>query len=144
MARANYKERADGDFTPYKYFSKVNQIEDYIWNYNYTTAAFSEASLQDHYQYASALGEVLRSKSLYRGDLSDLCDFKFKQKLKPNEYHIGIQRTGTGKANADQVLYSRVMWHKDPELCFIGSLALYFLARFELNDEIEHMDFGEN
>ena len=36
------------------------------------------------------------------------------------------------------------MRHRDPELCSIGSLGLYLLARFELTDETEYMDFGEN
>ena len=72
MARASYKESTDYEFTTYKMISEVNQIEDYIWNYNCTTATFSAASLRDCYQYFSTLGGVLRSESLCRGGFSDL------------------------------------------------------------------------
>ena len=60
------------------------------------------------------------------------------------EQYIGIQRISIGKTNTDKVLYGRVMRHKEPELWSIGILALYLLARFELTDEIEHMNFDEN
>ena len=73
VTRANYKERTDDDFTPYKMISEINQIEDYLWNFNCTTATFSAASLQDCYQCLSTLGGgVLRSESLCRGNFSNL------------------------------------------------------------------------
>ena len=39
---------------------------------------------------------VLRSDSIYKADLSDLCDFKL-QKLEPDPYHVCILRVGEGK-----------------------------------------------
>ena len=35
-----------------------------------------------------SLSAVLRSDSIYKADLADLCDFNFKQKLEPDPYHI--------------------------------------------------------
>ena len=34
VAKANFKERMDGEFTPYKMISEVNLIEGYMWNHN--------------------------------------------------------------------------------------------------------------
>ena len=144
VARANFKERCDGEFTPYKMISEVGQIEDFMWNYNCTTSAFSAASLQDRYQFLACLSGVLRSESLYHGDLSDLCDFTFHKSKEPHPYHIGIQRVSMGKANKDKVIYGRSMRHKEVEMCSIGALGLYLLTRFDVTDEIQHIDFSDN
>ena len=144
VARANFKERCDGEFTPYKMISEVGHIEDYMWKYHCTTSAFSAASLRDRYQFLASLSGVLRSESLYHGDLSDLCDFKFHKSKEPHPYHIGIQRVSMGKANKDKVIYGRSMRHKDVEMCSIGALGLYLLTRFEVTDEIEDIDFSDN
>ena len=87
---------------------------------------------------------MLRSESLYHGDLSDLCDFKFHKSKEPHPYHIGIQRVSMGKANKDKVIYGRSMRHKDVEMCAIGALGLYLLTRFEVTDEIKDIDFSNN
>ena len=144
VAKANFKERMDGEFTPYKMIAEVTEIEDFMWNYHCQTPAFGAASLRDRYQFLGTLSGVLRSESLYRGDLSDLCDFKFKQRLEPDEYHIGIQRVSQGKANKEKVLYGRSIRHLNPELCSLGGLGLYLLNRFEVTNELEHMNFADN
>ena len=92
----------------------------------------------------STLSGVLRSESLYSGDLSDLCDFKFQQRNEPDEYHIGIQRVSQVKANKDKVMHRRAMRHRDVELCSIGANGLYLLTRFEVTKEIENIDFSDN
>ena len=79
VSRANYKERFDGEFTPYKMTSEVNQIEEYMWAYHCTTPAYSAASLRDRYHFLATYEGVLRSESMFLEDISDLCNFKFKQ-----------------------------------------------------------------
>ena len=123
---------------------EVNAIEDFMWNYNCETASFSAASLRNCCQFLSTLSGILRSESLYRGDLSDLCDFKFQQRNELYEYHIGIQRVSQSKVNKDKVMYGRTMRHRDVELCSIGALGLYLFTRFEVAKEIEHIDFSDN
>ena len=144
VSKANFKERVDGEFTPYKMIDEVHAIEDYMWHYGCTTLPYCAASLRDRYQYLATLAGVLRSESLYRGDLSDLCDFKFNQRLEPSPYHIGIQRVSMGKANADKVLYGRAIRHREPQLCSIGALGFYLMARFHVTDEIDCIDFSDN
>ena len=34
VAKVNFKERIDGEFTPYKMITGVNDIEYFIWNYH--------------------------------------------------------------------------------------------------------------
>ena len=144
VARANFKERFDGEFTPYKMISEVTQIETYMWEYHCTTPAFSAASLRDRYHFLATYGGVLRSESMYLADLSDLCDFKFKQQKEPHPYHIGIQRVSMGKTNREKVLYGRAMRHREVELSSIGALGLYLMTRFEVTNEIKSIDFSKN
>ena len=121
-----------GEFTPYKMISEVNEIEDFMWNYHYQIDVFGATSLRGQYQFLLTLSGVLRSESLYRGDLSDLCGFKFKQRLEPNEYHIGIQRVNQGKASKEKVIYGREIWNRDPELCSIGHLGCIYSLDLKL------------
>ena len=76
--------------------------------------------------------------------MSDLCDFKFHKSKEPYPYHIGIQRVSMGKANKDKVIYGRAMHHKEVEMCSIGALGSYLLTRFDITDEIQHIDFSDN
>ena len=71
---------------PYKMISQVNEIENYLWNYYCSTATFNAFSVRDHYQYMATFSSALRGESLYCGDLFDLCDFKFHQRLEPSSY----------------------------------------------------------
>ena len=90
------------------------------------------------------LSAVMRSDSVYKADLCDLCDFSFQQGGELSPYHIMILRDGGGKSVQDKVQYGKVMRHRKPELCAIGALGLYLLARFEVTNEEETFDYLDN
>ena len=108
------------------------------------TAIFSASSLRDLYQHLATYRGVLRSESLYRDDLPDLCDFKFHQRLESSPHHIGIQRISMGKSNTDKVLYGRTIRHRQSELCSIEALGFYLLTRFDVSKAIEEIRFDDN
>ena len=142
--KAQFKERHDHDFKPFGLVGEVGRMEKWAWDSNSSTKSYGASSLRDRFQLLMTLGGVLRSESLYKADLSDLCDFKFHQKTERDPYHVCILRVSTGKTNADKVLYGRVMRHVDAQLCPIGALAMYLLIRFEVTKEHESIDFEDN
>ena len=90
------------------------------------------------------LTAVMGSDSIYKADLCDLCDFKFHQPKEHSPYHVLILRDGGGKSVKDKTQFGKVMRHRVPELCPIGALGLWLLARFELTGEPQQFDFLTN
>ena len=90
------------------------------------------------------LSAVMRSDSVYKADLCDLCDFTFTQPGEHSPYHILILRDGAGKSVKDKPQFGKVMRHRLPELCPIGALGLYLLARFDVTTEHDTFDFCNN
>ena len=90
------------------------------------------------------LSGVMRSDSLYKSDMCDLCDFKFQQPGEHSPYHILILRDGCGKSVKEKTQFGKVMRHRLPELCPIGGLGLWLLARFEITQEHKNFDFLHN
>ena len=76
--------------------------------------------------------------------MCDLCDFKFQQPGEHSPYHILILRYGGGKSAKLKTQFGKVMRHKVAELCPIGALGLWLLARFELTNEPQNFDFLDN
>ena len=92
------------------------------------------------------LGAVLRSESLYKADLADICDVHISTTTnqEPTPYHIVILCVGEGKQNNDKDVFGRIIRHKDPRLCGVGALAFYLMLRFHLTEEPKLFDFSDN
>ena len=142
VSRLTFKERLDGTYAPFKLASEVNTIEDFIWNDHNMTGYYSGSSMHDRFQFLMTLGSISRSESLYKADLSDLCDFIFKQRLEIDPYHILIMKIGFGKTiNGNHAIYARGMRHSDVRLCPIGALGMWLLHRFFLANAIKTINF---
>ena len=144
VMKENFKERVNGQFQPFKIIDKIPGLEEQFWEHNHKTRAFGAAALRDRFQFLHTLNSVMRSDSLYKAELADLCDFNFHQPREPDPYHIMILRDGSGKQAKDKAQFGKVMRHRLPELCSIGALGLYLLARFDITKEYEKMDFLDN
>ena len=139
-----YKERLEGDFLPFKMAESIPAIENFMWESNNNTSLYGLGSLRDRFQFLITLGGVTRSESMYKGDISDLCDLKFKSDCEKDSYHILLMRIGTGKTVKEKPIYCKSLRHKDARLCSIGSLGLYLLGRFHYLDELKRIDFMKN
>ena len=49
-----------------------------------------------------------------------------------------------GKTNQEEILYRRAMRYQEVELCSIGGLGLYLMTRFQVTNELDHIDFSDN
>ena len=146
VTKALFKERITEEFKPFKMIGEVPRIEEWLWNYNNSTISFGTSSLRDRFHFLMSLGAVLRSESLFKADLSDLCDFILdRDKMnEPSPYHIVVLRIGEGKQNNDKNIFGRILRHRDPRLCGIGALAMYLMLRFQLTKEHKLFDFFNN
>ena len=52
------------------------------------TGYYCGSSMRDRFQFLMTLGSISRSESLYKADLSDLCDSMCKQRREIDPYHI--------------------------------------------------------
>ena len=134
MKKALFKERMTGDFEPFKMIGEVPRIEEWMWKYNNSTISFGASSLRDRYHFLMTLGAVLRSESLYKADLADVCDVHIATTTnqEPTPYHIVILCVGEGKQNNDKDVFGQILRHKDSRLCGVGALAFYLMLKFHL------------
>ena len=79
VLKKHFKERITDDFQPYRVLNDVPKIEDFIWNEHCDTQIYGTNRLRDRFQFMFSLSAVFRSDSIYKADLSDLCNFRFKQ-----------------------------------------------------------------
>ena len=144
VLKKHFKERATDDFQPYRILNEIPNIEQYMWKIHCKTKIYSTNSLRDRFQFLFSLSAVLRSDSIYKADLSDLCDFKFKQKREPDPYHVCILRVGEGKTVHQKAQFGKMMRHVNVNMCAIGALAFWIFARFMVTSEHEKIDFTKN
>ena len=146
VTKALFKERLSEEFAPFKMIGEVPRIEEWLWNYNNSTISFAISSLRDRFHFLMSLGAVLRSESLFKADLSDLCNFilETEQTEEPSPYHIVVLRIGEGKQNSDKNIFGRILRHRDPRLCGVGALAMYLMLRFQHTQEDKLFDFFDN
>ena len=142
--KKHFKERVTDDFEPYRTLGDLPKLESFIWNERKGTRLYGTSALRDRFQLLFSLSGVLRSDSIYKADLSDLLDFKFKQKNEPDPYHICILRVGEGKTVGNKCQFGKVMRHINVNMCAIGALGFWLFARFMVTDEVEKMDFNDN
>ena len=142
--KLQFKERIDGEFLPFKMLIEIPKIETYLWMSKSNTKVYGLTSLRNRFHYLYTLQAVMRSESLFKTDMADLCDFKFLQKRESAPYHIIVNRIGRGKTVKEKVHFGKVMQHKDVLRCSIGALGLMFLGRFHILNEHQTMDFTNN
>jgi hypothetical protein len=141
VAKENYAEKIDSEFAPFLLVRSVPLIEEKLFDRNAFAPSYSMASLRDRYCFLMSHCGVLRGESLFKCELSDLCDLVMDDQG-PHPCHILMMRIATGKTNGLKVLYGRVMRHKNVSMCAIGALGLYLLSRFDLTGEV--FDFTSN
>ena len=117
-----FKERLEGYFLAFKMAELIPAIEDHMWKSNNSTPLFGLGSLRDRFQFLITLGGVTRSESIYKADLSDLCDLKFHADREKDAYHILIMRIGACKTIKDKLIFCKSLRHQDARLCSIGTL----------------------
>ena len=88
--------------------------------------------------------EINSSSYFLKVDLTNLCDFKFKQKLEPDPYHIAILCVGEGKTVASKAQFGKMMRHANVKMCAIRALGFWLMARLMITDEMNCVDFTDN
>jgi hypothetical protein len=139
--KENFEEKLESDFIPFLQVERIPLIEQELFNRHCNAPLFSLGSLRDRFCFLLSTFGILRGESLFKADLSDLCDF-----IKANDglhiCHVLVLRIAMGKTNGLKTLYGRVMRHSNVFHCPIGGLAFYLFARFHILGET--IDFSTN
>ena len=138
------KEQLEGSFQPFKLLAEVPNIEIKMWESHNNTRVYRTADLRDRFQFLLTLSTVMRSDSVYKANLCDMCDFTFLQRREKDPYHILILRDRDGKGSKVKTKFAKVMRHRLAQLCPIGALGLWLLARFDIAEEYKSFDFTSN
>ena len=80
-----------------------------MWERHNNMCVYQTAVLQDRFQFIFNLPTVMRSDSVYRADLCDMCDFTFLQLREKDSYHIIMLRGGDGEGSKVQKKFAKVM-----------------------------------
>ena len=91
---------------------------------------------------------VLRSETLFLGELSDLVDLQLQRRDYTDMMEITVMQMTTGKTvSSNTKQYRRAMRHVNPKRCAVGALALYLFYRFYYSGEMDadvRPDFTKN
>ena len=144
IAKTSFEEKLCSQFSPYTTAKGIPRLEEHLFNKNSSSAVFSLSSLRDRYCLLYTVNGILRGESLFKSELSDLCDLIHKDQSTGQEILIHVMRIAMGKTNGLRVLYGRCIRHKDVNQCAIGALGLYLLGRSMLTSEFQRIDFSQN
>ena len=71
------KEQLDGSFQPFKLLSEVSNKEIKMWESHNNTRVYGTAALRDRFHFLLNLSDVMRSDSVYKVYLCDMCDLHY-------------------------------------------------------------------
>jgi hypothetical protein len=141
IEKENFEEKLESEFSPYMLVKDIPRIELNLFDNNKTSSFYCQGSLRDRFCFLMTFCGILRGESLFKCELSDLCDIVIEEGVLA-KHHILVMRIATGQTNGLKTLYGRVLRHRQVELCPIGALGFYLMSRFHLADE--KVDFSSN
>jgi len=144
VKKANYEEKISAELSPYLMLDHLGELERHLFDKNSHSKVNGMAGLRNRFTLLSTFQGIIRGESIFKCELSDLCDFKYHARQEPHPYHVLVMQIMTGKTNKDKTLYGRFLRHKDVYKCSIGALALYLMLRFDLTKELAQIDFTDN
>lgn len=96
LAKARFDEKIDGELSPYSSFSQVNDIEESFWEHGKTLKA-GLPGLRNRFIFLMSYSGLLRSESLFLGELSDMFMVQYDRKRDVDPHEIMILQIATGK-----------------------------------------------
>ena len=97
IKRKNYAEKIDGDFTPFTSIGQVGNIEEQFW-LNGKTARGCLPGLRNRYVFLQCYSGLLRSESMFLGELSDMVNIEYERRRDMDAYEILVLQIATGKS----------------------------------------------
>lgn len=70
----SYQEKVESSFAPFMLVQEVPRIEESLFNSSSHLPRFALASLRNRYVFLQTVFGILRGESIFKCDLSDLCD----------------------------------------------------------------------
>lgn len=84
---------------------------------------------------------VLRHKSLFLGELSNMVSLDHKRDRDVYPMTIQVMQIATGKTVKGKLKqFGHCMRHTDVTSCAVGAMGLYFLFRFQMSREMDEGD----
>ena len=121
----------------------IKQIEAFLFSKHCFKHNYHIAALRDRFCFLMTHCGVLRGKSLFKCELSDLCSIVKSDK----GFHsclIFMMQILTGKANGQKTLYGVDTRHRDVKMCHISAFGFYLMARFHSTRELLRYNFANN
>jgi hypothetical protein len=100
VKRKNYAEKVDGEFTPFTSISQVGNIENAFWDHGKTVRE-SVPSLRNRYIFLQCYSGLLRSESMFLGELSDMLGIEYQRSRDSDPFFILVMQIATGKCSVD-------------------------------------------
>ena len=134
--RKLFKEKVDPALAPYACVVEIERIEEALWFKAHTGGLYTAFCWMRHrFVFLFSLRGLLRCESIFNAELSDLWGVDIPKFRDPHGMYVLLLQFAEGKTNKGQTLFGRCIRHKEPELCPIGALGFYLMARFKLTKE---------
>jgi hypothetical protein len=136
VAKSNFDDSTKNASTRFQIVVKIPQIKEGFWNRNGHAKKWHVASLRDRYFFLFTKRGLVRGESPIRGELSDMLSIVKKYEGPPgHDAPILIMQMLEGHTNAGKIVWGRVMRHKHVNMCSIGEMGFYLMARFDMTGE---------
>ena len=97
IRRKTYQEKLDSDFTPFNSMKQVPRIEEHFWKHGNNNFRSCFPGLRNRFTFLQCYSGLLRSESLFLGELSDVFGLAHKRRKDPHEMYIMVSQITTGK-----------------------------------------------
>jgi hypothetical protein len=148
IKRARYDEKLDEQVSPFQSLEQLDGIEDWLWREGEKGKRAGFVSLRTRFALLMCYGGVLRSESLFLGELSDCFLFEAKKKDDADAMEVMVMQIATGKTvDSEHKQFGRAMRHLDPSRCAISAFLMMLLYRFWISGEMSdgtRPDFTDN
>lgn len=147
VSRARCQELNTDAVHAYEAVAYVSAMEEKLWARSARVDSIKRimVGLRNRFFFNYTIDGIVRGEAVQK---SRLCDYVFLSVSVPEEpspYEVLCQIVDDGKTNGgSDITYSKVIRHKYPGQCAVGSLAFYLLARFISTQEDELFDFNDN
>jgi hypothetical protein len=97
IARRNYREKIDTEFSPFSSFQEVGQIEWAFWQQCYGAPRTVFPALRNRFIFLMCYSGLLRHESLYIGELSDMTCTTYQRQVDADPVFLMVLQIATGK-----------------------------------------------
>ena len=97
VGKATYREKLQGDFSPFTSIGQVDSIEQKFWDKGKRSFRAAFCEMRNRCTFLSCYSGLLRHESMFLGELSDMVGLEHHKERDPHSIFLMVMQIATGK-----------------------------------------------